>query len=146
MSAPTADVRDALLKAFAKALFAGDLDALYQVVTPDFVWSLPIGPAAPFARRLSGRKDLAAYFAERDRLYSQMRFNDVAFHHAPDVTLMTFRVSGVWRATNESFEMQGMEQYRFRDDKICLKDAYWKRIADEQALVASASGVAAAAS
>jgi ketosteroid isomerase-like protein len=144
LSAPAADVRDALLKAFAKALFTQDIDALYQVVTPDFVWSLPIGPTAPFARRLGHRKDLADYFVERDRLYEKMRFADVVFHHAPDVTLMTFRVTGVWRATNASFEMLGMEQYRFRDGKICLKDAYWKRIGDEQALAAPVSAAAAA--
>lgn len=145
LSAPAADVRDSLLKAFAKALFAGDLDALYQVVTPDFVWSLPIGPTAPFARRVGSRQDLADYFVERDRFYEQMRFVDVVYHHAPDVTLMTFRVSGVWRSTNTSFDVQGMEQYRFRDGKICLKDAYWKRIADEQALAVPASDAAAAA-
>lgn len=144
MPGPAPDVRDALLAAFAKALFKKDLDALYQVVTPDFVWSLPIGPTAPYARRLASREELAAYFEERDRFYASMRFQDVVYHHAPDVTLMTFRVHGVVRATGVAFEAQGMEQYVFRDGRIALKDAYWKQIADEQALIAQATDANAA--
>ena len=37
--APSVAERDALFQAFAKALFKGDMDALYQVVSPDFMWS-----------------------------------------------------------------------------------------------------------
>jgi len=141
---PAPDKRDELLAAFAKALFTKDIDALYQVVTPDFVWSLPIGATGPHGRRLASREDLAAYFEERDRLYASMRFHDVVYHHAPEVTLMTFRVRGVVRATNKAFEVQGMEQYVFRDDRIALKDAYWKQIADEQALVVQMAEASAA--
>lgn len=144
MPGPTPDKRDELLAAFAKALFTKDLDALYQAVTPDFVWSLPIGLTGPYGRRLANREDLAAYFEQRDRLYTSMRFHDVVYHHAPDVTLMTFRVRGVIRATNVAFEVQGMEQYVFRDDRIALKDAYWKQIADEQILAARTVDVSAA--
>ena len=35
---PTATERDALFEAFARALFRQDMDALYQVVSPNFVW------------------------------------------------------------------------------------------------------------
>lgn len=34
---PSPTERDELFKRFARALFKGDLDALYQVVTPDFL-------------------------------------------------------------------------------------------------------------
>lgn len=144
MPGPAPDKRDDLLGAFAKALFKKDLDALYQVVTPDFVWSLPIGPTGPHGRRLASRDDLAAYFEERDRLYASIRFQDVVYHHAPEVTLMTFRVRCVVRATNVAFDVQGMEQYVFRDDRIALKDAYWKQIADEQVLAARMADASAA--
>jgi hypothetical protein len=40
---PTFEQRDDLLKVFAKALFRRDLDALYEVVTPDFLWSFHDG-------------------------------------------------------------------------------------------------------
>ena len=38
---PSPTERDELFKRFARALFQGDMDALYQVVTPDFLWSFP---------------------------------------------------------------------------------------------------------
>ena len=40
---PTFEQRDDLLKGFARALFRRDLDALYSVVTPDFLWSFHDG-------------------------------------------------------------------------------------------------------
>ena len=85
--------RDALLTAFSKALFKRDIDAIYRTVTPDFIWRLPIGPDAPVAREIASREQLAAYFDERERMYDGVRFHDVVYHHAPDATFMTFRVT-----------------------------------------------------
>lgn len=39
MAAPSFVERDRLFRSFAKALFGRDMDALYEIVTPDFVWS-----------------------------------------------------------------------------------------------------------
>jgi hypothetical protein len=36
---PPPNERDDLFKAFARALFKRDMDALYRAVTPDFWWS-----------------------------------------------------------------------------------------------------------
>jgi ketosteroid isomerase-like protein len=127
---PLAPDRDRLLTAFSRALFRNDLDALYAVVAPDFVWRLPIGPDAPHARALASRAELAAYFAEREARYSRLRFEDVAYHHAPDATFMTFRAIGEYR-DGAAFSVDGMERYLFRDGLIAMKDAYWKRIGQE---------------
>ena len=35
---PTAAERDALFQGFARALFKNDMDALYEIVTENFVW------------------------------------------------------------------------------------------------------------
>ena len=40
---PSPTERDALLKGFARALFKHDMDALYRVVAPDFLWSFTTG-------------------------------------------------------------------------------------------------------
>lgn len=122
--------RDVLLTAFSKALFARDVDAVYRIVTPDFIWRLPIGPEAPMAREIASREQLAAYFEERERMYDGMRFRDVVYHHAPEATFMTFRVVGK-RRDGGAVDALGMERYLFRDRLIALKDAYWKRIAVE---------------
>jgi hypothetical protein len=42
---PSPTERDERFKRFARALFKGDMDALYQVVTPDFLWSFHDGLA-----------------------------------------------------------------------------------------------------
>ncbi len=132
MTAPSLTERDALLAAFSKALFKRDVDAVYRTVTPDFIWRLPIGPDAPVAREIASPEQLSAYFDERERMYDGMRFHDVVYHHAPDATFMTFRVTATRKGGGGArVDAHGMERYLFRDGRIALKDAYWKRIAVE---------------
>ena len=131
MTAPSPAARDALLTAFSRALFARDVEAIYRTVTPDFVWRLPIGGEAPVAREISSKAQLSAYFDERERMYERMRFHDVAYHHAPEASFMTFRVTAQRKDGGAPIDAQGMERYLFRDGLIALKDAYWKRIAVE---------------
>ena len=56
---PTFEQRDDLLKGFAKALFRRDLDALYAVVTPDFLWSFHDGLSV--TKALVGRDQILAH-------------------------------------------------------------------------------------
>ena len=131
MTTPSPAERDTLLTAFSKALFRRDVAAVYRTVTPDFVWRLPIGPDAPVAREIASPEALAAYFDERERMYDGMRFHDVAYHHAPEATFMTFRITAKRKDGGAAVDALGMERYLFRDGRIALKDAYWKRIAGE---------------
>ncbi|MDQ8729098.1 nuclear transport factor 2 family protein [Bradyrhizobium sp. LHD-71] len=130
MTTPPPAERDALLTAFSKALFKRDVDAIYRTVTPDFVWRLPIGPDAPVAREIGSPEQLADYFDARERTYDGVRFHDVVYHHAPEATFMTFRVTAR-RKDGDAVDALGMERYLFRDGRIALKDAYWKRIGVE---------------
>ena len=120
---PTAAERDTIFKAFGRAFFKQDLDAMYQVVTPDFVWSVQGGEVA---RLLTSREDIAAYFAERKQQVENLRFHDVVYHHAPDATFMTFRLTGTDKVTGKPFESIGVERYTFRDGRLALKDVYTK--------------------
>jgi len=43
--APSPTEREELFRGFARALFKGDIDALYRVVTPDFLWTFHDGLA-----------------------------------------------------------------------------------------------------
>jgi hypothetical protein len=128
MTTPAPAERDALLTAFSKALFKRDVDAVYRTVTRDFIWRLPIGPDAPAAREIASPEQLATYFDERERMYDGVRFHDVVYHHAPEATFMTFRVTATRKDGGASIDAHGMERYLFRDGRIALKDAYWKRI------------------
>ncbi|MCP4620014.1 MAG: nuclear transport factor 2 family protein [Bradyrhizobium sp.] len=119
--------RDALLQAFARALFKNDMDALYQVVTEDFVWRYHDGIGAELV--LTGRAAIGRHIEERKAFFSASRFHDVVYHHLPDISFMTFRVSETVRATGEQREQQGIERYTFEGGKLATKDVYRKPIA-----------------
>jgi ketosteroid isomerase-like protein len=124
--APSPAQRNELFKGFARALFRGDIDALYEVVTPDFVWSFHDGLAV--TKSLANVEAIRAHLAEQKALFSAQRFHEVAYHHAGDMTFMTFRVSETVRATGEQREQRGVESYTFRDDRLATKDVYRKPI------------------
>ena len=121
---PTASERAALFEAFARALFGNDMDALYAVVTPDFVWRYHDGISPE--RVLDGREAISGHIAERKAFFASSRFHDVAYYHLPEISFMTFRVSEVVRATGEQREQRGIEHYTFRDGKLATKDVYRK--------------------
>jgi ketosteroid isomerase-like protein len=125
MIPPLAD-RVALFKAFSRALFKRDVDALYQVVTPDFVWSYHDGIAV--VKWLVGPAAISEHLAEQSTVFSSQSFFEVIYHQLPDMTFMTFRVSEILRATGEQREQRGIEAYTFRDGRVASKDVYRKPI------------------
>ena len=118
---PTAEERDALFKAFGRAFFRQDLEAMYQVVTEDFTYSILVNDQP---RIMNTRDQVAAFFDERKGIQKDVRFEDVVYHHAPDATFMTYRVTGTDVASGEPFERVGVERYTFRDGRIAEKDVY----------------------
>jgi len=124
---PSPTERDDLFKAFARALFKGDMDALYEVVTPDFLWSFHDGLV--LTKSLAGPDAIQKHLAEQKALFSAQRFHDVVYHHCGDVSFMTFRVSETLRASGEQREQRGIESYGFRDGKLATKDVYRKPVA-----------------
>ena len=127
---PTAEERDALFKSFGRAFFKQDLDAMYQVVTEDVAYSILVGDVP---RQMTSRDQVAAFFEERKGLQKDVRFEDVVFHHAPDATFMTYRVTGTDLASGERFERIGVERYTFRDGRIAEKDVYSRPMLQEAA-------------
>lgn len=123
---PTPAERDALFSGFARALFKGDLDSLYQVVAPDFVWRYHDGLAEE--RVLTSREAIRAHIEERKQFFTESRFYDVVYHHLDEVSFMTFRVSEIVRSTGERREQRGIERYTFADGWIATKDVYRKPI------------------
>ena len=124
---PTATERDALFQGFARALFRNDMDALYAVVTPDFIWRYHDGISAE--RMLTGREAIQRHIEERKAFFASSRFRDVVYHHLPEISFMTFRVSETVRATGEQREQQGIERYTFEGGKLATKDGYRKPVA-----------------
>lgn len=121
---PSPAERDELLKGFARALFRNDMEALYKIVTPDFLWSFHDGLAT--TKALAGPAAIREHLAGQKTLFSAQRFHDVAYHHAGEMTFMTFRVSETLRASGEQREQRGIERYTFRDGMLATKDVYRK--------------------
>jgi ketosteroid isomerase-like protein len=119
--------RDELLRGFSKALFKRDLDALYAVVTDDFVWKFHDGLAA--STLLSNRDAIGRHLDLQKNLFVSQKFEEVAYVHTPEITFMTFRVEEVERATGKRRTQQGVELYTFKNRKIASKDVYRKPVA-----------------
>lgn len=122
--APSPAERDVLFREFAKALFKNDLDALYSVVVPEFRWDYHDGLSE--TKSLVGVEAIGAHLAEQKMIFSARRYHDVSYHHLPDVSFMTFRVSETIRATGMRRDQSGVERYTFEDGKIATKDVYRK--------------------
>jgi ketosteroid isomerase-like protein len=118
--------RDELLRGFARALFKNDMDALYKVVAPDFLWTFHDGLTT--TKSLVGLSAICEHLAEQKARFSAQRFHEVVYHHATEMTFMTFRVSETLRETGEQREQHGVECYTFRDGKLATKDVYRKPI------------------
>lgn len=118
---PSETERDSLFKKFGRAFFKQDLDALYEVVTTDFKYSILVDEVP---RIMKTRDEVADFFVERNATQRDVRFADVIFHHAPEATFMTYRVTGVDTASNAAFERVGVERYTFNHGRIAEKDVY----------------------
>ena len=116
--------REELFRAFGRAFFKKDVEALYRVVTPDFQWR---GQDESGGTRLLDSPDtIARHFARQKELFSEQRFRDVVYQHLPDISFMTFAMTEVRRDTGAVSDQQGVELYTFRDGRIALKDVYRK--------------------
>ena len=99
---------------------------MYDVVTDDFTYSILVNDEPRIMRT---RSQVDAFFTERNATQRDVRFDDVVFHHAPDATFMTYRVTGTDLASGEAFERVGVERYTFRDGRIAEKDVYFRPVA-----------------
>jgi ketosteroid isomerase-like protein len=123
---PSPAERDELLKGFASALFKGDMDALYRIVAPDFLWSFHDGLVT--TKALAGPAAIREHLAEQKARFSAQRFHEVNYHHADHASFMMFRVSETVRGDGEQREQRGIECYTFRGGMLATKDVYRKPI------------------
>lgn len=124
MTLPAAD-RDVLFKNFARAFFKRDIDALYETVTEDFTWASLDADGS--TRTITGREAVAAKLNQRSETLENVRFEDVVYHHAPDATFMTFRLTATRKDDGAAHEEVGVERYTFKDGRIAVKDVYRKQ-------------------
>lgn len=117
----------ATLKAFGRAFNAGDADGVLAAVTDDFEWRLHEGPDAPDGAVVRGREAVRAALAERARRIESLRFSETEVLFGDDHVVGRFRAVGAYKDGTE-IDVRGLDLYRFRGDKISVKDSYWKAI------------------
>ena len=118
--------REELFKAFGRAFFKKDVEALYRVVTPGFQWRGQDETGAP--RLLASPEAIRAHFERQRETFSEQRFSDVVYEHLPDASFMTFRLTETRRADGIVSNVAGVEVYKFEDGRIALKDVYRKPV------------------
>jgi ketosteroid isomerase-like protein len=112
------------LESIAAAFNAHDIDGIMDFFAKDCCLEMPRGPL-PFGQRYEG------YDAVRSALRGRLEgIPDVHYGHATHFT------SGDWGASRWTLtgttvagariEVRGCDFYRFRGDKVVLKDSYWK--------------------
>ncbi|HUS95126.1 MAG TPA: nuclear transport factor 2 family protein [Hyphomicrobiaceae bacterium] len=116
--------RDILFKAFGRAFFKRDVEALYETVTPDFEWHTLDENGAH--KIVTGKPEIGAQLVRKSDKLENIRFEDVVYHHTPEATFMTFRITATDKATGQPHSEAGIERYTFRDGKIAVKDVYRK--------------------
>lgn len=114
-----------IMRRFGAAFFRRDLEALAQVVTPDFEWRFAIGQDSPDGRVYRGIDGVARGFSERDRLLRDTRYEEVGTEFFGERGLMRYRVRGGF-VDGDDFDLRGVELLEFRDGRLALKDVYWK--------------------
>ena len=123
---PSAEERDAIFKSFGRAFFKRDADALYEVCSPDFTW-MTLDENGD-AKAITGKAAVAEQLQRRSDQLENVRFEDVHYHHAPDTTFMTFRLTATRKDTGESHVEHGIARYVFKDGKIATKDVFKKPV------------------
>ncbi len=118
------DDRDTLFKNFARAFFKRDIDKLYEFVTEDFAWNTLDQDGN--AKTVTGKDAVGEQLTKRSAVLENIRFEDVIYHHAPDASFMTFRLTATRVDTGAAHEEVGIERYTFRDGRIAVKDVYRK--------------------
>ena len=76
---------------------------MYEAVTPDFTWTVYEDDALV---ALDSREKIADFFEQRRGRFENVRFEDVVYHHAPEETFMTFRMTGTETATGQGFRQE----------------------------------------
>lgn len=118
------DSRDTLFKAFGRAFFKRDVDALYETVTEDFTWFVLDEHGR--SKAITGQGAIQRQLETNFPTLENVRFEDVVYHHAPEESFMTFRLTATHKETGARHEEIGVERYTFRNGRIAVKDVYRK--------------------
>lgn len=101
-----------------------DLDAIMEHFVDDCVFEAPRGPEA-FGQRATGREAVRQAFADRFTGIPDVRYTDDSHFVSGDRGLSEWLISGT-DTDGDRIEVRGCDIWTFRDDKIAVKNSFWK--------------------
>jgi len=116
--------RMAILREVTAAFDKHDLDGIMAHFVDDCVFESPRGGEA-WGRRVEGREAVRAAFADRFAGIPDVRYTDDSHFVAGDRGLSEWLLSGT-TTEGQRIEVRGCDIWTFRDDKIAVKNSFWK--------------------
>jgi ketosteroid isomerase-like protein len=101
----------------------GDVEALVELMEPDFVWHEAV--EVPGRKTAIGRDEFADYLRGFTRLWEDFEFEQLELDDLGDDTaLAKMRAHGRGRASGEPMELVIYHLWRFRNGRVARMDAY----------------------
>jgi ketosteroid isomerase-like protein len=113
-----------MLRAVAAGFDRHDLDAILEHFADDAVFESPRG-ADPWGQRFEGKERIRAAFAGRFAGIPDVRYLEDTHFVSGDRGVSQWTLRGT-TTDGEELELRGCDIWTFRDDKIAVKDSYWK--------------------
>jgi ketosteroid isomerase-like protein len=112
---------------FSAAYFSKDPARLAAAITEDAEWHFAFGADAPHGRVRRGLAGFLQGIADNDAFFERLRFDDVVIRgFGSDQIVMTYLANGRYR-DGADFALRGIELLTVRDNRIALKDVFWKQ-------------------
>ena len=118
------DPRLTAIRDITASFDAHDLDRILRHFAHDAVFESPRGPD-PWGTRVTGREAIRQAFAARFAGIPDVRYHDEGNFVADDRGVSQWTLSGT-SLDGERIEVRGCDLWTFREDKVVLKDSYWK--------------------
>jgi ketosteroid isomerase-like protein len=101
----------------------GDVEALLEMMEPDFVWHE--AEEVPGRKTAIGRDEFADYLRGFERLWESFEFELLVLEDLGDHTaLAKMRTNARGRASGEQMELVIYHLWRFRNGRVARMDAY----------------------
>jgi ketosteroid isomerase-like protein len=101
----------------------GDVEALLEMMEPDFVWHE--AEEVPGRKTAIGRDEFAGYVRGFERLWEDFSFELLELDDlSEDTALAKMRARGRGRASGEPMELVIYHLWRFRNGRVARMDAY----------------------
>jgi len=112
------------LRAVAQAFDTHDLDGIMEHFTDDCVFESPRGPEA-HGRRFVGADEVREGFALRFAGMPDVRYTQDEHFVCGDQGVSEWLLSGT-TTDGKRIEVRGCDIWKFRGEKIVLKNSFWK--------------------